>query len=109
MRIVERCELIMMKLLKFLLMILLVTAVWPACGERKELQITIKEKRARYERQKKDVQRRLEALEEGRPLEPEKGSGGGGIGFRVVTCVCTYRRGTSRPVSCSDPRCGSPK
>lgn len=78
-----------MKLLKVLLMILLVTAVWPACRDRKELQITIKEKRARYERQKKDVQRRLKAIEEGGPLEPEKGSGAFGVGFRIVTSVCT--------------------
>jgi hypothetical protein len=98
-----------MKLLKILVMMLLVTVLWSACSDRKELQITIKEKRARHDRQKRDVQRRLKAIEEGRPLEQEMGSGGGGVGFRIVTCVCSYRRGTSRPVSCSDPRCSSTK
>jgi hypothetical protein len=85
-----------------------ILAAHPPRSDTKELQIEIKEKRALCDQQVAAVKRRLEAIEKGRYDEPDE-KHGGGRGFIIGTCICTYRSGSSPPTSCSDPRCGPVK
>jgi hypothetical protein len=75
-----------------------------ACSGPEEIQIKLEEKRALHDEKVASVERRLKAIETGDSSGLSEAEGGGG--FMIWTCVCTYRRGTSPPTSCSDPRCG---
>lgn len=77
-----------------------------ACSDAEELQIEIEHKKAMHDKRKAEVERKLEAIENGRPYNEPGENNGSGIGYIIGVCTCTYSSLSSPPSSCSDPRCG---
>jgi hypothetical protein len=87
--------------------IVVAICLFSACSSPEQLQIEIKEKRDLHDQKVAAVKQKLECIEKGNCSDPDEDSGGGGFGF--WSCICTYRRGSTPPSSCSDSRCSTAK
>ena len=77
-----------------------------ACSDAEEFQIEIEHKKALHDEAKATVQRKLDAIENGRPYDEPGENNGSASGYIIGVCTCTYNSLSSPPTSCSDPRCG---